>query len=112
MRDSGIRCLRNVQRQPDGTYIVDIELDIGIIIQGVTVRGNVSEAPVHMVERTEVVSHPTYRSTYRRKVPEPTFVYLSPAAKERIGAVISVLISRQVGETSTPRLFEDVGGEE
>lgn len=45
-------------------------------------------------------------------VPEPTFLYVSPTAKERIGAVIALLISRQVGETSTPRLFEDVEGEE
>ena len=112
MRDSGIRCLRSVQRQPDGTYIVDVELDIGIIIQAVTVRGNVAEAPVHMIERTKVVSHPTYRSTYRAQVPEPTFLYVSPTAKERTGTVIALLISRHVGETNTPRLFEDVEREE
>jgi hypothetical protein len=81
MRDSGIRCLRSVQRQPDGTYIVDVELDIGIIVQGVSVRGNVAEAPVHIIERTKVVNHPTYRSTYRKQVPEPTFVYVSLTAK-------------------------------
>ena len=102
MRDSGIRCLRSVQRQPDGTYIVDVELDIGIIIQGVSVRGNVAEAPVHIIERTKVVNHPTYRSTYRKQVPEPTFVYVSLTAKERIGAVIALLESTEFQPVSQP----------
>jgi len=91
---------------------VNVELDIGIIIQGVSVRGNIAEAPVRMIERTVTVRYPTYNSTHRKQVPEPTFLYVSPTAKERIGTVIALLISRQVGETSTPRLFEDVGGEE
>ena len=37
MRDSGIRSLRSVRHQPDGTYIADVELDIGIVIQDVNV---------------------------------------------------------------------------
>ena len=112
MRDSGIHSLRGVRRQPDGTYIVDVELDIGIIIQDVIVRGNISEAPVHMIERTVTMRYPTYNSTHRKQVAEPTFVYVSTTAKERIGNVIDVLLSRIVSETNTPRLFEDVEREE